>query len=86
MMNQPILGLERPNTAVDVRHARRELTSSEIALLVKTARESQCSISGYFWRAMCSPLLIPSYMTGLRRKELGYDPKRPGACGDCIQN
>jgi integrase/recombinase XerD len=70
MLCNPILGLERLNTAVDVRHARRALTAEEFSSLVQSARDSHTRIQGYSSEQRARVYIL-SYMTGLRRKELG---------------
>lgn len=69
LIANPILGLERLNTEVDVRHARRALTADEVARLVDSARTSHKRIQG-FSGEMRARIYLMSYMTGLRKKEL----------------
>jgi integrase len=65
----PVVGLERLNTAVDVRHQRRALSSSEVFRLLESARSSSIRIQGFSGEERVRIYLI-SYMTGLRRKEV----------------
>ena len=67
--SNPLLGLERLNTEVDVRRKRRALTSEEIILLVKSARESRIDIQCYDGETRARIYLL-AYFTGLRRQEL----------------
>lgn len=69
LIANPILGLERLNTAVDVRHARRALSGDEVARLVESARKSGELIQRYNGEQR-SRIYLLSYMTGLRKKEL----------------
>lgn len=65
----PIFGLERLNTATDVRHKRRALSAEEVAKLIESARASGKRIQGFSSEARGRIYLLP-YMTGLRKKEL----------------
>jgi site-specific recombinase XerD len=65
----PLVGLERLNTAVDVRHQRRALSTDDVFRLLDSARSSGIRIQGYSGEERARIYLI-SYMTGLRRKEL----------------
>ncbi len=65
----PLIGLERLNTEVDVRHKRRALTPDEFAALVQSARDSNEKVQDYAGEQRARVYLL-SYMTGLRRKEL----------------
>ncbi len=65
----PLVGMKRLNTEVDVRHRRRALTSDEFARLVKSAKESKQEIQCYSGEERARIYLL-SYMTGLRRKEI----------------
>jgi integrase len=69
LFSNPLLGLERLNTAVDVRHARRALTTDEVSKLVGSARDSGLSIQRFTGEQRARIYLL-SYMTGLRKKEL----------------
>jgi integrase len=66
----PLSGVERLNPDVDVRHKRRALTGKEFALLLKSARESGVRIQRFNGEQR-ERIYILSYMTGLRRRELG---------------
>ena len=65
----PLLGLERLNAAVDVRHKRRALSPDELGQLVRSARESGEDIQCFCGEERARIYLI-SYFTGLRRKEI----------------
>jgi len=69
LSRNPIIGLERLNTAVDVRHPRRALTTEEVSQLIQSARSSGLRIQGYTGEQRAR-IYILSYMTGLRKKEL----------------
>ena len=68
--HNPISGMERLNTEVDVRHPRRALTQDEFRQLVDSALLSGVDIQCFdgFNRAK---IYLISYFTGLRRKEIG---------------
>lgn len=70
LLSNPLVGLKRLNTEVDVRHKRRALSADEVVKLVKSARESGVSIQTFSGEDRAR-IYILSYMTGLRRKELG---------------
>ena len=65
----PLLGLGRLNTEVDIRHRRRALSAEEVAKLVQSARSSEKSIQCFDGETRARIYLL-SYMTGLRRNEL----------------
>lgn len=67
--SNPIVGLERLNVDVDIRHPRRALTPVEVSKLVASARASEELIQCYTGEARAR-IYLTSYMTGLRRKEL----------------
>ncbi len=69
MSVNPLQGIEKLNTEVDVRHPRRALEPKEFQKLLKTARESGVSIQCYTGEERARIYTI-SYMTGLRRKEI----------------
>jgi integrase len=69
LLSNPLLGLERLNTAVDVRHARRALSPEEVELLLESARTSGKRVQGFSGEQRARIYLI-SYMTGLRKKEI----------------
>lgn len=66
----PVVGLKRLNTAVDVRRRRRALTPEEVAKLINTARASRKKIQCFDGEARARIYTV-AYMTGLRRGELG---------------
>ena len=70
LLTNPMLGVERLNTAVDVRHARRALTAEEVSKLIASARSSNISIQRYTGEQRARIYLM-AYLTGIRRKELG---------------
>ena len=65
----PLIGLERVNAQVDIRHKRRALKPDEFAKLLKSARESKKNVQSYPGPLRGQVYLL-SYLTGLRRKEL----------------
>ncbi len=65
----PLAGMKRLNTEVDVRHPRRALSAEEFAKLVESARTSGESIQ-CFDGEQRARIYTLSYMTGLRRKEI----------------
>jgi len=65
----PLNGLERLNTEVDVRHKRRALNHDELSQLVRSARDSTEEIQ-CFDGEQRSRIYLLSYLTGLRRKEI----------------
>ena len=67
--SNPLAEIERLNTAVDVRHARRALTTEEVAKLVQSARTSGVRVQGYSGEERARIYLV-SFLTGLRRNEL----------------
>lgn len=69
LLCNPIIGLERLNTAVDVRHPRRALTPDEVAKLLQAAEASLENIQRYSGKQRAR-IYVLSYMTGLRKKEL----------------
>jgi len=69
LLRNPLIGVERLNTAVDVRHPRRALTAEQVAKLVESARSSRIRIQGYTGEERARIYLL-SYMTGLRKKEI----------------
>lgn len=66
----PIAGIPRLNAELDVRHPRRALSENEFAKLVSSAVNSNVSIQCYTGEERARIYII-SYMTGLRRKEIG---------------
>ena len=65
----PLVGLERMNAEVDVRHRRRALSSDEFSSLLTSAAESGVKIQGYSPTQRARVYLV-AYYTGLRRGEL----------------
>lgn len=70
MAANPLVGFERLNVDIDIRHKRRALSETEFTMLVTSARESEASIQCFTGEQRARIYLI-SYMTGLRQKELG---------------
>ena len=70
LASNPLVGLERLNAEVDIRHRRRALTEQEIGQLVESARYSRKRIQGYSSK-LRARLYLTAYFTGLRRSELG---------------
>jgi integrase len=70
LLVSPMLGIERLNTAVDVRHGRRALSAEEVSQLIGSARSSGISIQRFTGEERAR-LYMMAYLTGLRRKELG---------------
>lgn len=66
----PVVGVARLNTEVDVRRKRRALTDVEFGQLVNAARKSEKNVQSYDGETRARVYIL-SYMTGLRRKELG---------------
>jgi len=69
LTTNPLLGVARLNTAVDVRHKRRALTADEVSRLIASAEQSGKDIQTYSGD-LRGKLYLFSYMTGLRRREL----------------
>ncbi len=67
--HNPFAGIPRRNTATDIRHKRRALTAEEMALVVKTARQSDYRVQCYDGETRARLYLL-SYMTGLRKGEI----------------
>ncbi|MBC7853341.1 MAG: tyrosine-type recombinase/integrase [Pirellulaceae bacterium] len=66
----PLAGLKRLNTEVDIRHPRRGLDAAEIRKLVDSARDSGAEIQCFDGEARARIYTL-AYMTGLRRNEIG---------------
>jgi integrase len=75
LVANPMVGIERLNQAVDVRHPRRALSAEEIARLIDSARSSGISIQRFNGEQRARIYLM-AYLTGLRRKELGSLTRR----------
>jgi site-specific recombinase XerD len=69
LRSNPVVGLERLNNEVDIRHRRRSLSPEEMAKLIQGARSSQKKIQDYTGE-LRAKLYLCAYLTGLRRKEL----------------
>jgi integrase len=69
LFSNPILGLERLNTAVDVRHPRRSLSADEVTKLIHSAETSLQRIQRFLGKTRARIYRL-AYMTGLRKKEL----------------
>ena len=69
MAVNPLQGIEKLNTEVDVRHPRRALAPEEFQQLLESARSSGIEIQCYTGEERARIYTI-SYMTGLRRKEI----------------
>jgi len=69
LATNPVAGIKRLNTEVDIRHPRRALTADEFSKLVQSARDSGVSIQCYDGEQRARIYTL-SYMTGLRRKEI----------------
>jgi integrase len=67
--SNPVVGLERLNTEVDIRHPRRALAPEEVQKLVQSARTSGETVQALSGDERAR-IYIVSFMTGLRRKEL----------------
>jgi integrase len=69
MLSNPLKGLERLNTEVDIRHQRRALTPDEMQRLISAAKNS-----GKFQQEMSpdlrAKLYLFAYLTGLRKSEI----------------
>lgn len=68
--SNPMHGMKRLNAQEDIRHKRRALLPEEFGKLVESARSSGISIQ-CFDGEQRARIYILSYMTGLRRQELG---------------
>ena len=69
MAVNPLQGIEKLNTEVDVRHPRRALAPEEFQQLLGSARSSGIEIQCFTGEERARIYTI-SYMTGLRRKEI----------------
>ena len=69
LIANPLLGLERLNAEVDVRHKRRALTVEEVGQLLASARNSGVSLQRYTGEQRARIYTL-SFMTGLRKNEL----------------
>ena len=69
LLANPLLGLERLNTEIDIRRKRRALTGDEIARLIASARGSNVEVQRFDGEQRARIYLL-AYMTGLRKSEL----------------
>ncbi len=69
LLANPLLGLERLNTEVDIRRQRRALTADEVGQLIASARNSKKKISRVPGEQRARVYFL-AYMTGLRKGEL----------------
>ena len=69
MSVNPLAGMEKLNTEVDIRHPRRALTPEEFQKLIDSARSSGVKIQCFSGEERARIYTI-SYLTGLRRKEI----------------
>ena len=67
--SNPLVGMERLNTEVDIRHPRRALEPEEIDQLVGSARTSGVEVQTYTGEQRARVYMF-SYLTGLRRSEM----------------
>jgi hypothetical protein len=74
LTKNPLAGIERLNTAVDVRHARRALSADEVSKLVASARSSGISIQRYNGEQRARIYLL-SYLTGLMLSSFRNAPR-----------
>jgi len=70
MAFNPLTGIHRLNTEVDIRRKRRALSPQEMARLLESARTSGTVIE-CFDGELRARLYFTSFLTGLRRRELG---------------
>ncbi len=69
LLANPLLGLDRLNAEVDVRHQRRALTVEEVGQLLAAARKSGVRVQRYTGEERARIYTL-SFMTGLRKNEL----------------
>lgn len=69
LISNPILGLDRLNIEVDIRHKRRALKPDEMVRLIESARTSKVRVEGYRGE-LRARLYTVAFFTGLRRGEL----------------
>jgi integrase len=70
LIANPLVGLERLNSEVDVRHPRRALSPAEVDRLIAATRKSGKRIQRMSPEQRARAYLF-SYLTGLRKTELG---------------
>ncbi len=66
----PVVGIERLNAAIDTRHQRRALSVDEFRKLILAAESSDKTIQCFSGKERAKIYLL-SYLTGLRRGEIG---------------
>jgi len=69
VLANPLLGLERLNTEVDIRRQRRALTADEVGRLIASASSSKKKINRVDGKQRARIYFL-AYMTGLRKGEL----------------
>jgi integrase len=69
VLANPLLGLERLNTEVDIRRKRRALSADEVGQLIASARSSKKKINRVDGKQRARIYFL-AYMTGLRKSEL----------------
>lgn len=69
VLANPLLGMERLNTEVDIRRARRALTAAEVGQLIVSAQSSKKKINRVDGEQRARIYFL-AYMTGLRKNEL----------------
>jgi site-specific recombinase XerD len=70
LIANPLCGMERLNTEVDIRRKRRALAATEVGRLINAARVSKVRVERLSGPQRAR-IYVLSYLTGLRRKELG---------------
>jgi len=69
LLANPLLGLERLNTEMDIRRKRRALTGDEVGRLIASARGSNVEVQRFDGEQRARIYLL-AYMTGRRKSEL----------------
>ena len=69
LLRNPLVGLERRNTEVDIRHPRRALTPDEISRLIVVTRECGKKVQNLSPEIRALVYYF-AYLTGLRKKEM----------------
>ena len=69
LVSNPLAGIERLNTAVDVRRQRRALTAEELSRMIESARSSGVRVQGYGGEQRTGVCL--SYLTGPSKEGTG---------------
>ena len=70
LIRNPLVGTDRLNVDVDIRHQRRALTPDEFQALIDSATTSDETVQGFTGPERARIYWL-SYLTGLRRNELG---------------